>query len=70
MAERTLTDGSFIPFCMLKSDDNVYIDKTAPICVLAKTYSSYILTRPRRMGKSTLVSTLEYLFSKGTEGTE
>ncbi len=37
---------------------------------MASQEDDILLTRPRRMGKSTLVDTLEYLFSKGTVGTE
>ena len=52
------------------SGDTVYVDKTKFACELAKGRSSILLTRPRRMGKSTMCLTLEYLFSKGTVGTE
>ena len=36
-----------------------YIDKTALIYQLVKTGSYYFLSRPRRFGKSLLISTLE-----------
>ena len=70
MESRFITDGTLIPFKDLIAGDTVYVDKTKFACELAKGRSSYLLTRPRRMGKSTMVSTLEYLFSKGTVGTE
>ena len=70
MDSRYITDGDSIPFDDLIAGDTVYVDKTKFACELAKGHSSYLLTRPRRMGKSTMVSTLEYLFSKGTVGTE
>ena len=70
MESRFITDGTLVPFKDLIAGDTVYVDKTKFACELAKGRSSYLLTRPRRMGKSTMVSTLEYLFSKGTVGTE
>ena len=39
-----------------------YVDKTAKIYELAKTGRYYFLSRPRRFGKSLLVSTLEAYF--------
>ena len=39
-----------------------YVDKTALIYQLAKTGSYYFLSRPRRFGKSLLISTLEAYF--------
>ena len=70
METRFITDGDLIPFDDLIAGDTVYVDKTKFACELAKRRGSFLLTRPRRMGKSTMVSTLEYLFSKGTVGTE
>ncbi|MDO4676914.1 MAG: AAA family ATPase [Anaerobiospirillum succiniciproducens] len=70
MESRFITDGTLVPFKDLIAGDTVYVDKTKFACELAKGRGSYLLTRPRRMGKSTMVSTLEYLFSKGTVGTE
>ena len=40
----------------------VYIDKTALVYNLVNNGSIYFLSRPRRFGKSLLVSTLEYYF--------
>ena len=39
-----------------------YIDKTALVYQLVKTGSYYFLSRPRRFGKSLLISTLEAYF--------
>lgn len=39
-----------------------YIDKTALVYQMVKTGSYYFLSRPRRFGKSLLVSTLEAYF--------
>ena len=39
-----------------------YIDKTALIYKMVKTGSYYFLSRPRRFGKSLLISTLEAYF--------
>ena len=44
-----------------------YVDKTALIYELAWQRSFYFLSRPRRFGKSTLVSTLEELFLHGVK---
>ncbi|MDY2797940.1 MAG: AAA family ATPase [Anaerobiospirillum succiniciproducens] len=70
MVQRKISSGSFASFKEFITGDMVYVDKTAPLCTLAREQGSFLLARPRRMGKSTLVSTLEYLFSKGTVGTE
>ena len=40
----------------------VYVDKTALIHKLLDEGKIYFLSRPRRFGKSLLVSTLEYYF--------
>ena len=70
MTMRIITTGESLSFAQLINKTMVYVDKTRPVCEMASTYAQYLLTRPRRMGKSTLVDTLEYLFSKGTVGTE
>ena len=70
MTLRIITTGESLSFAQLINKTMVYVDKTKPICEMASTYAQYLLTRPRRMGKSTLVDTLEYLYSKGTVGTE
>lgn len=49
-------------FVDLRNNDCVYIDKTALIYQLVSTDKVYFLSRPRRFGKSLLVSTLEAYF--------
>lgn len=44
-------------------EDFVYADKTKLIYQMITTGAYYFLSRPRRFGKSLLVSTLEALFS-------
>ena len=70
MERRLITNGYFSSFEQLISSNKIYVDKTKFACELAKDEGAFLLTRPRRMGKSTMVSTFEYLFSKGTVGTE
>lgn len=43
-------------------DGYVYVDKTALIYRMATEGKVYFLSRPRRFGKSLLVSTLKYYF--------
>ena len=70
MVPRKISSGRYKSFSQLIHDKFIYVDKTKAACLMAEQEECYLLTRPRRMGKSTMVSTLEYLFSKGTEGTE
>ena len=49
-------------FESLRRDGYFYVDKTAKIYELAKTGRYYFLSRPRRFGKSLLVSTLKAYF--------
>ncbi len=49
-------------FEQLRTDNCVYIDKTELIYKLTHTDRVYFLSRPRRFGKSLLVSTLEAYF--------
>ncbi|WP_455623096.1 ATP-binding protein [Parabacteroides sp.] len=49
-------------FEKIRKDGYVYVDKTALIYQLAQTGSYYFLSRPRRFGKSLLLSTLEAYF--------
>ena len=51
-------------FEKIRKDGYLYIDKTALIYQLVKTGSYYFLSRPRRFGKSLLLSTLRPI-SKG-----
>jgi Predicted AAA-ATPase/PD-(D/E)XK nuclease superfamily len=49
-------------FKELRTRDCVYVDKTAYVHRLATTGKYYFLSRPRRFGKSLLVSTLKELY--------
>jgi len=49
-------------FEKLINDDCLYIDKTKLIYQLIQSGSVYFLSRPRRFGKSLLLSTLEAIF--------
>ena len=49
-------------FASIINDGYVYVDKTALIYRLVTEGKIYFLSRPRRFGKSLLVSTLEYYF--------
>ncbi|MDO4934865.1 MAG: AAA family ATPase, partial [Prevotella sp.] len=50
-------------FEKLRTDGYVYVDKTHLVYKMATTGSYYFLSRPRRFGKSLLISTLEAYFS-------
>ncbi|WP_308234244.1 AAA family ATPase [uncultured Prevotella sp.] len=50
-------------FKTIRKDGFVYVDKTALLHKLADEGKTYLLSRPRRFGKSLLVSTLKYYFS-------
>jgi hypothetical protein len=49
-------------FSEIREDNYLYVDKTAIIHELITTGKIYFLSRPRRFGKSLLISTLEALF--------
>lgn len=49
-------------FEKIRKDGYVYVDKTALIYRLASTGTYYFLSRPRRFGKSLLISTMEAYF--------
>ncbi len=49
-------------FKSVREEDYLYIDKTKSIYNLITEGKYYFLSRPRRFGKSLLVSTLKYLF--------
>ncbi|MDX2285512.1 MAG: AAA family ATPase [Bacteroidia bacterium] len=49
-------------FEKLRKEGYIYIDKTRQIYELARSGSYYFLSRPRRFGKSLLLSTLKYFF--------
>ena len=54
-------------FEMLRSSNRIYVDKTELVFNLADECGPYFLARPRRFGKSLLLSTFASLFSHGTE---
>ncbi|MEE0804728.1 MAG: AAA family ATPase, partial [Prevotellamassilia sp.] len=49
-------------FESLRSEGFVYVDKTALVYKLVQEGKSYFLSRPRRFGKSLLISTIEAYF--------
>ena len=62
MAKRKLPVGKQ-DFEEIRQKDMLYVDKTKYIWELAETGLSYLLSRPRRFGKSLFTSTLECYFS-------
>ena len=56
---------AFSEFC---ERNKIYIDKTDLVAKLAQFDAPIFLSRPRRFGKSTLVSTFHELFSNGLDG--
>lgn len=52
-------------FHKLRGSGKIYVDKTELIYQLVATYEKLFLARPRRFGKSLLVSTFESLFKYG-----
>ncbi len=52
-------------FAALRASNCVYVDKTATIAELAKNERFVFLSRPRRFGKSLLLSTFASLFEYG-----
>jgi Predicted AAA-ATPase len=53
-------------FGEIRRGQNVYVDKTMYIHKMITSYKYYFLSRPRRFGKSLMVSTLDQLF-KGSK---
>ena len=49
-------------FEKIRKDGYIYVDKTALLYQLVKTGQYYFLSRPRRFGKSLMISTLEAYF--------
>ena len=49
-------------FANVRNDHMVYIDKTEVLYRLVKSGKYYFLSRPRRFGKSLMLSTLRYYF--------
>ena len=54
-------------FTTIVKHKQIYVDKTDLIYKLALNRKPILLTRPRRFGKSTIVSTLEELFTHGVK---
>ena len=52
-------------FATLRQRDQIYVDKTALIYEIASKAEKFFLSRPRRFGKSLLISTFESLFKYG-----
>ena len=52
-------------FEVLRASNQIYVDKTALVYKLASLRQKFFLTRPRRFGKSLLVSTFASLFRNG-----
>ncbi|MBU3844274.1 MAG: AAA family ATPase, partial [Candidatus Anaerobiospirillum pullicola] len=52
-------------FTEIRQRNLIYVDKTRYLYQLAMTSQPQLLTRPRRFGKSTLVSAFEELFLHG-----
>ena len=51
-------------FDKLREGGFLYVDKTAMIYQIASTSTPYFLSRPRRFGKSLLISTFRSLLSR------
>ena len=49
-------------FDQIRQDGYLYVDKTALVYDLATNGKIYFLSRPRRFGKSLLISTLKHYF--------
>ena len=70
MVESKRLDSRYLPlgscsFVEIRDWHKIYVDKTACFADLATVPGYYILTRPRRFGKTLLVSTFESLFKEG-----
>lgn len=52
-------------FIALRIADEIYVDKTEMVFSLVVKRGKYFLARPRRFGKSLLISTFESLFKFG-----
>ncbi|MBQ9274613.1 MAG: AAA family ATPase, partial [Succinivibrio sp.] len=67
LARLPLAAGSFSE---IRTADQIYVDKTALVYQIAVSRAPHFLSRPKRFGKSMLVSTFETLFSKGLDAFE
>ena len=55
-------------FETLRSSGQIYVDKTQYVFELARQRRQFFLSRPRRFGKSLLLSTFASLFQHGVSG--
>ncbi len=55
----------FSDFTALCRLNKIYVDKTSLICEMCKTEKFLFLSRPRRFGKTLLISTIHALFADG-----
>lgn len=67
MVDLTKLPLSVTSFESFVAKSKIYVDKTDMIASLAKYDNPLFLSRPRRFGKSTLVSTFHELFANGLE---
>ena len=58
---------NYASFSKLIETNSIYVDKTGIIANFAKSNGPFIISRPRRFGKSTLINTLHELFAHGLE---
>ncbi|MBQ7608587.1 MAG: AAA family ATPase [Desulfovibrionaceae bacterium] len=56
-----------LEFSDIRKQNMIYVDKTKMIAELANQFTPLLFLRPKRFGKSLLVSTLKSLFSNGLE---
>lgn len=56
----------YVEFETIRSDNSIYVDKTELIFQICNVTRQVLLVRPRRFGKTLLVSTFASLFSHGT----
>ena len=60
---------SLSDFMLIRENQYLFVDKTAYICGLFRN-NKVFLSRPRRFGKSLLLSTIQELFTNGTQNFE
>ena len=60
---------SLSDFMLIRENQYLFVDKTAYICDLFRN-NKVFLSRPRRFGKSLLLSTIQELFTNGTQNFE
>ena len=55
MVPRKISSGLYKSFSQLIHEKYIYVDKTKAACLMAEQEECYLLTRPRRMGKLSLI---------------